>query len=667
RAKNAQSFTYSDEESTMSIKRALLCSLMFAACGWFGTANAIEPHREETAAIQHVQAANDAMASQDFAKAVAELEQAVVLVPNDAQYRLKLSNAYVALRQYQPAWLSLRQAATLAPGDEQISNLFSRFWNMFDKKGVFNVGESVEDVVALLGKPDQRVKIGDRDRLVYGFYSVDAKQGKVHELLDLRGLKTQHLIPTEIVRVDLDGRAWRVNYRVNNQLVATAEHVLPNEEIQNWSELVNIQRLHGQATTGLSLEEVVEGMMDTLKKSNPDRQFRILEQDENTIVYEWKTGGSENSVAQHEIVKLLYGPRDMHRLAYVKKCNGLSEEERTKWLGIIKSAKLKSVQTGTQTAKSDKAEKPHAGAVTRNLVWQLGGRLSGAAIIQSQGASPAKAQSTFQQAAQVADKLGIKLDELPETGEDTIQNSIAAANYLMAKTGRRIHRELSANYDHSHAALLETAIKSNMLILLYAPNDSTGKALGQALQDRIKDAKLPEMLFQTLLTNIENGAERKLIVMNVLKLHTDIKLLLEKQAKAANTQNERATTSEERVSKATQQLQGIWKSVRVDAKKELGLPAAGESLLVIENNRVSFVAKNQETIAATFEIDATTSPMRIIWIYDEDGEADRVTEIMKFEGDTVVLCGDSEDQVPSEFEVPSGSDRVLTVYKKLQG
>lgn len=651
----------------MSVKSILQFSLLCVVCGWFGPANAIEPHPEETAAIQHVRAADLAMAGQDFTKAVAELEQAVKLVPSDAQYRLKLSNAYVALRQYQPAWLSLRKAATLAPGDEQISNLFSRFWNMFDQKGVFNVGQSVEDVVALLGKPDRQVKIGERDRLVYGFYSVDAKQGKVHELLDLRGLKTRHLVPTEIVRVDLDGRGWHVGYRVTNQLVATAEHVLPKEKIQNWSELVNIQRLHGQATTGLSLGEVVEGMMTTLKKSNPDRQFRILERDDSSIVYEWKTSGSKNSVAQHEIVKLFYGPRDMHRLAYVKKCDGLPEAERTKWLGIINSAKLKTVQPATQTVNAPNAERPVAGPVTRDLVWKLGGRLSGAAIMNSQGAAPAKAEATFGQAQQVAAQLGLKLDELPEVADDNIKNSLNCTNYLMAETGRRIHRELSANYDNSHAALLETAIKSNMLILLYAPNDSTGKALGQAIQDRIKDANLPEMLFRTLLTNIEHGAERKLIVMNVLKLHTDIKLLLEKQVKVAAAQTV-IDDADAKLSKTTERLQGIWKSVRVDGKKEFDLPAAGESLLVIEDNRVSFVVKNEETISATFEINATKSPMQIVWIYEEEGsESERVTEIMKFEGDTVVLCGDTDDRIPTEFDVPSGSDRVLTVYKKLQG
>lgn len=651
----------------MTTNTALRTCLLLAATSLLGLANASEPHPQETAAIQHVQAADAAMKNREFAKAVTELEQAVNLVPEFAEYHLKLSNAYVASKQLQPAWLSLRKAATLNPSNREISNLFSRFFNMFDQRGTFNVGQPVESVVKLLGKPDKRLVADGRERLIYGFHAVEAKAGRVHELLDLRGLKLQHMTPTEIVVVDFDGRDWHVDYRVNNQLVSTAEYVLQDEKIQNWSELVNIQRLHGQATTGLSLKQVVEGMMTTLKKSNPDRQYRILEQDENSILFEWKTGGNKNSVAQHELVRLFYGPRDMHRLAYVKKCPELASTDRDTWLNILKSAKLKSIQsrasTDKQTAKSNQAKDSDPAAVTRQLVWKLGGRLSGAAVIHSTGVSADRAQATFEQARATAKQLGVDLAPLPELVGDHIKDSLACSTYLLKEMGPKLHRHLTANYDRSHVALLEIAIKSNLLHLLYAPGDSTGKAIGRVLKDRAEDARLPEMMFQPLLSNIEKGAERKLIVYNTVKLHTDVQLLLKKRAQ------QDSEGPSDKLTNVTNQLQGVWKMVHSEGQEDFDLPKPGESVLLIEKNRVSFVEKDEETIQATFEIDATTSPMQIVWTYDAaDGEeAERLTEIFKFEDDTVVFCGDSNDRIPTEFEVPAGSDRAMMIYKKLRG
>ena len=530
------------QETTMTVRNLLLAAIIALEIFDLNFASAGEPHPKETAAIGHVQVAEAAMKSRNYQTAIAEFEHAVELVPNFAQYHAKLSNAYVAARQYKPAWLNLRKAATLAPKDQQIASQFSRFWSLFDQQqGLFNVGQPIGAIVEVLGKPDQQLQGGERVRLMYGYYALDTKNGQLHEMLDLRGMKPEHLSPTEIITVDLDGRGWRVNYRVNTRISATAEYVLQSEKIQNWSELVSIQRLHSQATTGQSLEQFVMGMMENLKKSNPDRQYRILDQDENSILYEWKTGASKLHASQHEIARLFHGPRDMHRLAYVKKCPELSPANREAWINILKSAKLKSVGLPRETAKTVQVEKTKPSAATRELVWRFGGQLSGAAVMHSASASPQKTRATFEQAKAAASQLGIQLDELPELSDDHIKNSLNVSIYLMKDSGRRIHRDLTANYDRSHAALLELAIKSNMLHLLYVPNDATGKALGQAIKDRIRDAKLPEIIFQPLLNNIEKGAERKVIVINCLKLHTDIRQLLRKEANGDSSQSSRPT------------------------------------------------------------------------------------------------------------------------------
>ena len=210
----------------------------------------------------------------------------------------------------------------------QFQHLFTNFWNIFDQKGLFNVGAPMQKVADTLGKPDHEKNSPTRRRLVYGYQAIDGKNGKVHEILDLRGLSKEHCMPTEFISTDLDGRRMAMQLsRVNNRIVTSAEYVLPHEQIQNWSELVNIQRLHGQANRGASLKQIVEEMMASLKKTNPDRQFRILDEKSASILFEWKTTGGENSAPQHEIVRVFSGPVDVHRMAYVKKVTSLMEEE----------------------------------------------------------------------------------------------------------------------------------------------------------------------------------------------------------------------------------------------------------------------------------------------------------------------------------------------------
>ena len=48
--------------------------------------------------------------------------------------------------------------------------------------------------------------------------------------------------------------------------------------------------------------------------------------------------------------------------------------------------------------------------------------------------------------------------------------------------------KLSASYDASHVALLEVALTSDLLLLVYAPDDSTGKTIAALIQRKCVDA-----------------------------------------------------------------------------------------------------------------------------------------------------------------------------------
>ena len=621
-------------------------------------AQGIEPHPQETEALQHAAAGKAAMEAKQFAKAATAYGKAVDLVPDAAEYHIGFINALTAANEIDNTWLALRRAARVAPGNKIISGMLTNFWNIFDRKGLFNVGEPMQTIAETLGKPDGERNDQNRRRLVYGFYAIDGRNGKVHEMMDLRGLKSEHFLTTEYIATDLDGSGWRCNYRVNNTLATTAEYVLPHEKIQNWTELVNVQRFHGQAKQGASLRPMVDGMMASLLKTNPDRQFRILKELPKSILFEWKTNGGENGDPQHEIVRMFSGAVDIHRIAYVKKVPSLPEETRSKWIEILSAAEVKPTsssagQAGRKPANNDDGK-------TRQLAWKLGSKLSGAAIMHSRSADEAKTLATLELAAEAAAGLGVAVDPLPELTDDKQKNTIECIQYLIANTGRKLHNQLTAKYDRSHAALLETAIKSNLLTLLYVPGDSTGDSLASAIKERTPVAELPPVIAQPLLAAIGKKAERRNVVMLVLKMHTDVKLLLERSAKSADVASNAANSG------VLVTLQGIWQGVSRQPADD-GVDAKN-SLIWIKGNKASFVARGQETIEATFTIDATAKPMRITWTFEpesEGEEAEVLTEIFKLEGDTFTTCGSDIDlPVPTKFEVPANSDLGLSVYRK---
>lgn len=295
-------------------------------------------------AIQHAEKAQDHLEKKDAAAAIAEMKKALALAPNVAEYYNQLALAYYHNKQMNEMWIQLRKGSRIDPSHELLAKGLVAYWQAFDKQGLFNTGSSGQAIRQALGKPDSDIanpSDKSRTRLIYGFLAVELHDDQVHQILDLRGLTNDHFQPQEIITVDLDGRGWSVAYRANNRYTATAEYTLPNERIQEWTELVSIQRMHRMGIKDPDLEQVAEGMMTNLRKTNPDAEYRFLEKDDDSVLLEWKTAGNENGAAQHEIVRLFKSSRDLHRIAYVQKTDSLDKETRERWVKILKSAVLK--------------------------------------------------------------------------------------------------------------------------------------------------------------------------------------------------------------------------------------------------------------------------------------------------------------------------------------
>ncbi len=160
---------------------------------------------------------------------------------------------------------------------------------------------------------------------------------------------------------------------------------------------------------------------------------------------------------------------------------------------------------------------------TRRLAWLLGSKWSLAALAADRGAPRAEVDKWFNQSQALAHTLGLTLPALPDPDRyrDGTAAGHAALDYLF-RQGQQVGRELLQQYGVGHAALLEMAVKSNMLLVLYEPGSSDASAVSSAIAAAGKRAGLPAKLCQPLLNDLANAASRADVDRAVFQLHAAV-------------------------------------------------------------------------------------------------------------------------------------------------
>ena len=202
------------------------------------------------------------------------------------------------------------------------------------------------------------------------------------------------------------------------------------------------------------------------------------------------------------------------------------------------------------TAKSEASEVPPAvsrqsprESHTAKAAWQLGSRWSLGAAIYAKGLPAERYQPILEQAASAARRLHVEWTPLPDATpqQDPVVTVVA---FLLDDQGPKLAGVLEKQYDASHAALLELAIRSNLLLLVYSPRNLSHthrppatkgpakEALGrglldqeqfQAWVDRLAElaghSDLPAATWGPLLDALRNQAPYAEVKRAVFKLH----------------------------------------------------------------------------------------------------------------------------------------------------
>jgi len=128
---------------------------------------------------RHYEAGATAADAGDFEDAIAELETALEIHPDLSSLAWhKLAYCYQNVGRRADAWIAIRKAIILNPGDPQRQRAFNTIWNSM--KLEVTLGTSEKDVRRLLGTPDIEYSgKGASLWLVYGVVTLEFKNGKL--------------------------------------------------------------------------------------------------------------------------------------------------------------------------------------------------------------------------------------------------------------------------------------------------------------------------------------------------------------------------------------------------------------------------------------------------------------------------------------------------------
>ncbi len=504
---------------------------------------------DDKAVQRWLQQAEAATQDKDYGQAVAAMTKVVELMPEDMDLRYQLAMCLLRADRMPEMWQVLRAAATKDPQHPKIGQALVSYWKMFDEQGLFNTDETIDQVQRVLGKPDQVAKGPNRDRYVYGFLAIEVLRDsrQVHQTIDLRGLTGAHFNPTEIVTVDLDGRGREVGHRTMNRQSTLAEFMLPGEKVQNWSELCSVQRLHGAAR--LPLRQFVENMMASLLQQAPQRQYRILEQSDDSILFEWKIPGgeavdSDTHPAQHELVRLMRAEIDVHRIAFVVKQADMDEQLRSRWLKILQAATLQAVGetpsdettsdepsiAGASKAAMSKEKTGRSDLMLDQAVWQLGRTLSVAVFAHAQREEELAKQNLVR-AFRMAQQLSVQLPRPFELVEDPMTNMTRAIGYLVEDMPQALQQHVNA----AHLGTYQLAVRTQTLSLLASNRRLVEKSLPMIRQS-VQQSPLPNQLIAALEERVRLDGTPEQIRQIIQKLHADVAMYYQtRRSRAAET------------------------------------------------------------------------------------------------------------------------------------
>jgi hypothetical protein len=210
----------------------------------------------------------------------------------------------------------------------------------------------------------------------------------------------------------------------------------------------------------------------------------------------------------------------MHRYFPEKPMNNFNSFSRRRFIKLLTLGTISLPLIGHPARAAELSN------LTKAATWRLGDDLSLAAMLYGQDKDPDTNQ-LFSKAKKLADALGVDIKPFPAKSSKSSSTLAEMIHYLIKGDGALIGVALGRKYDDEHEILYEVSVKSNLLLLLYAPGDGTANTIGDLVKSRSEKIGLPSRLWVGVVTAINNGRPVDEVRDAVFKMHEDVANYLE--------------------------------------------------------------------------------------------------------------------------------------------
>jgi len=136
------------------------------------------------------------------------------------------------------------------------------------------------------------------------------------------------------------GSDWKTASATEKHGQLMMEFVRNGDDINNWKELFTYQNFaKGKQTP----EEFLNKLKALREKECPGATvWNVIEQNESSILYEWRAKPCLSWPEQHEVARIILGKHNLFILHYVAKVPELAPDTRTKWIKTLEDATVDS-------------------------------------------------------------------------------------------------------------------------------------------------------------------------------------------------------------------------------------------------------------------------------------------------------------------------------------
>jgi hypothetical protein len=161
-------------------------------------------------------------------------------------------------------------------------------------------------------------------------------------------------------------------------------------------------------------------------------------------------------------------------------------------------------------------------ARTRAGVWKMGCEASLAAVGAAQLGRDRRTELRIERARVHGAILQVAVPALPTFSGDRITDSAMSLHYILDTLGRGVAGDLNTLCGRRASALLEAAVKSTILVMLYSESDPMTQSLISIVERALRQAGIPSDLWVDLIAAVRDHRSFETVKSLVFRTHDTV-------------------------------------------------------------------------------------------------------------------------------------------------